>query len=151
MCVRVPVARFYDIRSRDPERCQPQFDRVERLGANGDVASMCGEEPPSSRIEPEDLESLQNGLIEFHAFAPAPMADFNLMPPSRDPNAAIAIPAVISTATQSSLRMATQSVAESPESSRPIEANVVQPAQVSTETLPVTTTEPPVGHVPLDQ
>ncbi|MEA2464939.1 MAG: hypothetical protein QOJ98_2686 [Acidobacteriota bacterium] len=91
---------------------------------------------------------LQNGLIEFHAFAPSSMADFNTMPPSRDPNAAIAIPAVMSTGTQSSRRAATQSVMES---SRPIEANVVTPAAISTETLPGAPNVPPVGQVPIDK
>jgi hypothetical protein len=96
-------------------------------------------------------EVLQNVLIEFHAFAPSSMADFNQMPPSRDPNAANAIPAVISSGMQS-LRTATQSLMESsPESSRPIETNVVQPAPVSTETLPGATNTPPVGNVPIGQ
>lgn len=90
---------------------------------------------------------LQNGLIEFHAYAPAPMADFNLMPPSRDPDAATAIPAVISSGAQT-LRTATQSVMEN---SRPMQSNAVQPAHVSTETLPGATNEPPVGHVPIEK
>lgn len=91
---------------------------------------------------------LQNGLIEFHAFAPAPLADFNLMPPSRDPNAAIAIPATISSGMQSTFRTAAQSAIES---SRPIETNAMQPASVSTETLPGVTGAPPVGRLPIDQ